>query len=795
MSMHSRNIASFFLDRLKLSDVEAIKNDIRSVKNGVELFYVVDTYDIINYFLPFLDDDFYKEKNIEYLANDFIVYEKVFSTLTGKVIIPNEYIEEIWYVRDKFEKKLNQGKVIHDRIRKVVEDVSNIGLDVGNQVLLYDLLIKNFNIIVFLLMLVESKNNSFATFFELISNMQYDNDEEGVNVGSIYRKLHETNSSNIGNELYNVFVDTSRKFLLNLDNDVKRYNYLKNAFTDIEVIDKILGINKNVLKNRNSKIVYLSSTPYKTVNLFQLLRNNRKLNEIKDKYDVRIERNAYQIFLTIILLEKEKENVGGTTNILNSITSYVKRFKNSNSSHIGENTSSTIQEEITLELLTDLIENISQNIDNFLLSHIKSRQMLTDSIAKLKKEGSIKEISEIISSIDLFIKNKDFILLNENTTQVMSASIEKYKQSRLLLDEIKKKNISSNIVLPRGQDIISNPFHHLPVLLFIQNTNSLDVYELFDKVSSTSNKFKEEEANIIKITQDIIKSLTTNSLEDDFDKINSDFLVLSFLSIIALPSISDNYSNEHENDILQALKRQRRLYKDSNYETNKLKSIRELNYMMLWLKRRNIQKIDECIDFGIKILSNYEDDPRIHHGIGIAKISKGYQLLEVKNYKLAEKCFNEALIFLNPAKEKYEQHRNLVQSNIILDRLIVKNKIAIRNSITDITLKIYGINNKSDFSLLEDLRKEVKEIKKLFKLIGENYEHYTSVNHTETELEYFEAKHYFEIGNNFEAKKKIKYALERLRLFKKYKPIKYPKIFNEIESKVNLLKKKLFGEK
>ena len=160
------------------------------------------------------------------------------------------------------------------------------------------------------------------------------------------------------------------------------------------------------------------------------------------------------------------------------------------------------------------------------------------------------------------------------------------------------------------------------------------------------------------------------------------------------------------------------------------------------------------------------EDPRILQGIALCYISKIYKIIksEVLSAEI-EGSIDLAIHYLRLAREKYQLliNRNYGQ---ISDILIMKNYIAVLNSLSDMNLRKHDMYHPGDFTLTEIARQCIDEIKSLFDTIDLIYDDHPTYSATEFEIEYYEALHYYQSVEMSKAHQKIVNARARINLLK-----------------------------
>ena len=216
----------------------------------------------------------------------------------------------------------------------------------------------------------------------------------------------------------------------------------------------------------------------------------------------------------------------------------------------------------------------------------------------------------------------------------------------------------------------------------------------------------------------------------------------------------------------------------------------EIDYLLIWLYRR-IKKFDEAIKIGNEY-SNLENEPRFLHGLALAHESKAYNnfykgnnYIELKELKISKKYFLLSL----------EEYQRILQDTFYpLSNLILKQQIGILNSIIDTNIRLLEKSKHIDKAFLEEGRYFMEILKSKVDLLNPSidYNELGTINHTECELEFYEARILFKEKKYSDALKKLSYASKRSRLFVKKKEIVGDK-FQTIISDINKLRIKIYN--
>jgi hypothetical protein len=374
-----------------------------------------------------------------------------------------------------------------------------------------------------------------------------------------------------------------------------------------------------------------------------------------------------------------------------------------------------------------------------------------------------------------------------------------------------------------GNDIIRNPYQHLPYLLLVGDRfNSklkTNLYAFLNSVSEVNPKNRDNLRNNLKKVMDDLTKLDTDDEHNRFLKP----LILTYVNFVAQPKSNPNAAKTgrrnfsyDENKFILDFEKQIDIikYQFAKIDTDKTRPgeklqfkdtdsalINEIIYALLWLYRRSGENEDLGIEKGMELVQKGFDDPRIYQGIGLCHIAKTYKLIKRNEEKLnveSHKHLDLALHFLRLSQEKFKLLIN-INDRTDATYLVLKNYIAVLNSIADVSIRKYEneiVRNHKDISLLEIARSMINEIKELFDILGLLYDKYPTYSATEMEIEYYEADHLYKIGLKSQAHQKIINASLRANILKKLLEENsfVDKIFLKKESLINKLNSKILSE-
>ena len=136
-----------FLSNFRPNNILNIIEDIKLINDGYKIYYIVDTYDIVNYALPFIDESKIDINDKSQLSHKAIAYDCIFNNNEDKnLLILDEYKLELLSIKNNiFERLKGFSKVKKQLYRLFQQDKIRNESNVDNIV---KLIKDNFEIII-----------------------------------------------------------------------------------------------------------------------------------------------------------------------------------------------------------------------------------------------------------------------------------------------------------------------------------------------------------------------------------------------------------------------------------------------------------------------------------------------------------------------------------------------------------------------------------------------------------------------------------------------------------------------
>lgn len=763
--------------------LDQIRGDFNLLFQGVKLFYVVDTYDIIEYCFPTLFNTGHKDLPESSLISSYLAYDFLFFHYEHKPIIVEQYKVELFSVWNEVYKETSfffEHKNKDEQIAKIKEKIKTDK----------DWVSKNIGIFLslFLGLLSANEIEKYRTLLKerlQIEKFEIKDEKDREIISDIFSSIKTTKEVP---DIFEKFCQ-SAKYIIHGKTSEEKYAYLENAYRDIVVYNRLLKINEKIQSNQNLKgkylFLYLSSTPSKSVQISKIFEQNNFLSSVYGNINFPIHRNISQFYL--------QELIHGSANTQTEVNEQLDQCdkivqENKDRDSLISKLSKKFEPDISI-FNKKITSNRKELENTYLLykSFSSYKKRIYDMLEQSNNEDLDIELKIIID--ELFSTNK----FNELSKERLMLSLGNYKEEFTIqnkifkfINDIKNKKSGIRLLILPGKDVVRSYSQLYPILLFSNYLNNRDFSFLKDFfIHLISPKLLDNDFVLKKYTD--LKRIESFHL-DSYEK----KLYLLFLELV-IPDIeqnatvvnSDTYiiQNKKEAGIIEELKKLYEINK-RRYTTFSKKSDEsevydvflltkdvfeiEIVYFLSWLYRR-AGNYEDCLSLlNYTITSKGFDDPRLFHSRALCTISEIYQDKYLsKSYLIAK--FNAAIADILKAIDGY---KNILKQRGERDILIFHLIFGLINTQCDLYVKLYYLdkeNSKNDvINIARPLLNNLKE--ELIK-IGENILDYPSYNHTEADLECCESKIAYYDGNLDLALKKANYSAEKIRLIETNKYI------------------------
>lgn len=777
-----------FVFKLTPEHIEQIIQDNELLEADYSFRYAIDTYDIINYCLPYTDNIFSNSKHRNYFAQRIIAYSDFFKTNTTKTYICKEYQQELRNVSDNILNNHNNlfGE-LNENIKSILQLFKRDKLIPDAE---YKKLVRrNLELVVTLLILDQEYSSESKERRNFIKeNFKVFKLENSNYIGPdiILNKLMDASENPLVPVVFKSFVDEVAFYLMEVNSRVSRYHYLETTYSDIEVICKLSEVNKKFdEENEKTVVLYLSSAPKKSGQIFTILNrlsaDGVGLPTIWNFESFNFQRNIFQLFLLKKLTEKYPGNHGSVKSTLTLIKKiatqieiarpHARQSEAEMESAILEKFSET--EKADFYSVKNLLENISADIENHFYY-----DMFRELFNKDSYETPDKEKLRLLNLASSIVKEEE---ANLNSISSLVNYLTQFTNTQTLFYWLYRAD-ELDLNVSNGKDIIRNDFNHLPYLVFYNNRDRDLAAEMFSicTVVSSGHDISDYREQIISSFKKAINFIDFESGNPE-DKINA-AIIISWLNMITIPrkerddDITQGDMNEqhiisflfrfiqvHQSVDLALTIEEKRGHPKLVFQRDDINP--DIGYLLLWLLRRNL-RFDDCDELGKELIKLYPDDPRMYHGMSLNYISEFYYKSKRKtgadtsDVRLGEAVFIEKSIhYLQTTLDKYHTEYQLIPKGSDFKNLMAKSILSVQNSLIDMLIRNYVILK--DFRILKEARKYLSSMKSIFDENNFIYANYTIPNYTEAELEYHEALYFYETGDKTNASVKILHATNR----------------------------------
>lgn len=194
-------------------------------------------------------------------------------------------------------------------------------------------------------------------------------------------------------------------YSLKKEDEQARYIFLENTFRDIQVIERVININKKLSDDgHNYKAIYLSSAN-KTKDIISTFNSLNSRHETAPPISCAVNRNIYQLFLYGQILDENKNNITAGLDFLTRLKKIIEI--NQNTILERNNFYEKIESTDILNRLKKIYEKYSNNLDNhFYLNVFENYRQTFQQLSKLQTNVKLKR-EEIMNIIDEIDKNKE----------------------------------------------------------------------------------------------------------------------------------------------------------------------------------------------------------------------------------------------------------------------------------------------------------------------------------------------------------------------------------------------------
>ncbi len=762
-----RKLPDSFFDPITKDEIAALIQEEELRQKNYVFYYVIDTYDIINYCYPFnrFSDDV--SLNKDYIFSEQLTFTEFFNSeeqlvlsdvVENSVNTPLLFFDEYKPEFTKLRESIERMTKYQDYNRKTLEKKVHEYLDKDPDKIL--------NSSEFVTLLCASNGVAVSTL-EKFNNLKNrlrieESDFLGDELPSAFIECFQTfKSSEIAFQLLSEIKDRYR--LSEDETESETYRYFLQKYRDCCVVDRIIQINKHLeaesIKDNSGKricLLFLSSDASART-LF---------SKFMDKYCPLIGgqkfpffRNTGQLFLQLLCDNKSNPNRYEYKEMLRNAKKAAEDKENNIDNRYF---SSFLQKEYSKK-----INDVRKPIQfNGLESFFRERDIIANATYTQPNENTHERIRELLAQA-----KKQYSALQSQPVAFKNLESEHSLRSEFLesLKKIgKNSNAESIFLLIRGNDPIYGRNHHLPILFRLEGEFQVEIQHLItallDDLDSNSQ------------TKDILIEQLTKIAEAYLEKKTftaEAFLMRAFLFMV-LPF--GEKTVHKSDDAIKDLELGKWLSK--NEKNNAL--TKEFLYALCWANRRN-KKYAEAIKNAKAGLEIDNADPRFYHGLALVYYS---QYVDARTKEITildnaiDNCETATRLYIDWYAKSTDSIIDTTDFNIAVNWFVnPKNRIHIGEPIElrfirkNITVILFAIvlmrvlkfeNHESTGNgLIENARGTLMKAKTL---INENdYRKYPEYLYNEARLEYAESTLCNDISEKLDKLNHAKVALDKIQ--------------------------------
>lgn len=718
--MGSDNLKSL-IQTITSDQVADLIDEYNLFKEGYKFYYFVDTFDINRLCFPFgivafssFDEN--EKDPIEIITDKQLSYNYLLRQSDFYFLLFDEYYVEYMDFKNKIDRAKYLGLELVNSLKILVDyyDESIVNNKLSLEKFQTVERISEFQVSLLLSIVVGTISNGIDKLnnleqSQLIHSLNDLNKLKGFN-NELSDIINDCQPSDFTDQIFHHLIERFSK------NIILEPDRLRARYTDCKVYDRLVHINNKTLNIDRTGFFLLSST--KTSGKISNIANEFHLNPKFKKNSVfNPFRSINQIYLKL-LLEKSPNYINDLLLIKNLV-----RYKEKDI-----NKADNINKLIVANF-ENRINELREGFENAAL--IKDFKDYREEIEKSFENKEIIKSKHVIPSL------KKLILLSLNTDVIEQTRNKKlndlifertYKTS-LVLGIEKIKQGFSQFEICQGDDYITNHYHHLPLVYFIEEN---DVYQ--DAINEIV-KFLTEIEPKRRNSQALIKSIN-KSLELLFDRAKPNFAEnLIRLLILTLLRTKDDKEPE-----MIAYKSAIQILNSNKSNKNFRK---EYLYFLSWIARRNLD-YKTALDYAEEGINIDNTDPRFYQSISLIK----YCLFRETKEKvfLVESIYN--------AKKSIDLYSRLKIESLAVE----KSMMALFNTICFLSCLFYEDYEKQ-IHHLNLARENIEKLKKM----ESNFDKIPEFLHTEAnliKLEISSQKENPDLKKLEYAKSKIEYAIK-----------------------------------
>ncbi|WP_343692461.1 hypothetical protein [Chitinophaga sp.] len=732
----SLNDREFLFSWYTPQDIDIVIDDFKRTTLGVRFVYAIDTFDMVENYLPYFEKNLFSEKNIEHRAHKYICYDHFFGSHSdAQSVLLDEYKLEFLFVKKKLSKHLADAARILDNLKSLREITQDFTQDLEKVKAFFE---SNLEFILAMLIINKKQGNILTEFVSFLTDRLdvYDfKNFPSELIGKLRDIFEDSVPSGLSVNVFRKYIDKIKLRLLAIEDPQLRNIYLDNTYRDIRAIERVVKIDKKIRDSGlKCKVIYFS-TAKKTEELVTLCKH-----ELGSTF-VNIHRNIYHYFLLKIISRDYQDNVEKGISVLNAIKENFKA-RHSDVEYVPGNSNPGMEEINTS--IDQLFRENANVVDNHFYLKLYDQYNGIYNLDDQPQGGSVD--TRILDAVKELESNWSEL---KGTYMRLDQSISRLNQT-ISIKDVYSGLVNYDPVYKFGCDTIRDPFHHLPYLLDLNVYFTNEQQEIVYGFLNLSAVFKNPDKKRLQLhLHKIIDIISANEVKHIEGKIFKDMFV-SYLNFVAQSNQPNDTNNKliTEEQIINNLEmlvevcgiqfqkvdvgKSNQTKHIQTFESHKTAVLPEIQYLLLWLYRRN-NRIEE----GIKLSKTFEkdrfSDPRFSHGTGMLYVARLYD--GIINNKFVEDDAFTAREYLMMAKDGYIKWIAGKHKYGLIRKVIYKNIIAICNLLADLEVRLIEENKVGDVYVSIDAAKALMNLaKSYFRFIEISYDDSATYNTSELEI-------------------------------------------------------------
>lgn len=210
------NEFSSLLTSFRPEEIELIIDDIKLEENGTQFIYIIDTYDIVQNYMPYIETELFSKRSINYQAQKHLCYDYFFNTFNPiNIVLLDEYKIELLSAKDILLRHLRDAKILISNIEELKKGTKDFLSIQNNETEAF--FGKNFEVILVLLILNDKGKrvlDNFITFIRERLILSETQTKKIDNSGQIEEIILNSKPTEFSKIVFEKYVDDKCKYIL-----------------------------------------------------------------------------------------------------------------------------------------------------------------------------------------------------------------------------------------------------------------------------------------------------------------------------------------------------------------------------------------------------------------------------------------------------------------------------------------------------------------------------------------------------------------------------------------------------